>query len=185
MANGSPALEGVQYEVRAQGDAALLHLWGAAAKPGAARARVWPKNRANAWSWKSAVSGIRGTRGLNSSPLPDRASRAAWIANNFRDRLRQILTDRFPDETVDSLVTSADLRHSLSGSYTRGLMHRGSEAFAVLGASPNEDGATIDGILTFGLIWLQTRAGPRQALFGLWFAPVPAARRSRRSPRTA
>jgi hypothetical protein len=32
---------------------------------------------------------------------------------------------------------------------------RGSEAYAVLGASPNEEAATIDGILTFGLIWLQ------------------------------
>jgi hypothetical protein len=49
----------------------------------------------------------------------------------------------------------ADLQHSISGSYTRGLVRRGSEAYAVLAASPNEDGATIDGILTFGLIWLQ------------------------------
>jgi hypothetical protein len=37
----------------------------------------------------------------------------------------------------------------------RGLVRYGSEAYAVLGASPNEDGATVDGILTFGLIWLQ------------------------------
>jgi hypothetical protein len=73
----------------------------------------------------------------------------------FSVRLRRILTDHFPDETVESLATSADLHHSISGSYTRGLVRRGSEAFAILGASPNEDGATIDGILTFGLIWLQ------------------------------
>jgi hypothetical protein len=73
----------------------------------------------------------------------------------FCIRFRQILTDRFPDETIDSLVTSADLHRSLSGSYARGIVHRGSEAYAVLGASPNEDAATIDGILTFGLIWLQ------------------------------
>ena len=33
-------------------------------------------------------------------------------------------------------------------------MRRGSQAFAVFGASPSEDSATIDGILTFGLIWL-------------------------------
>jgi hypothetical protein len=72
----------------------------------------------------------------------------------FCDRLRQILTDRFPDETVDSLATSSDLRHSISGSYTRGLVHRGSDAYAVLGASPNEAGSILEGILTFGLIWL-------------------------------
>ena len=56
---------------------------------------------------------------------------------------------------MESLATSADLHHSISGSYTRGLVRRGSEAYAVLAASPNEDSATIDGILTFGLIWLQ------------------------------
>lgn len=56
---------------------------------------------------------------------------------------------------MESLVTAADLHHSLSGSYARGTMRRGSEAYAVLAASPNEDAATIDGILTFGLIWLQ------------------------------
>jgi hypothetical protein len=73
----------------------------------------------------------------------------------FSSRLRGILTDHFPDETVESLATSADLHHSISGSYTRGLVCRGTQAYAVLGASPREDGATIDGILTFGLIWLQ------------------------------
>ncbi len=31
----------------------------------------------------------------------------------------------------------------------------GSEAYAILAAAPREDAATIDGILTFGLIWLQ------------------------------
>jgi hypothetical protein len=73
----------------------------------------------------------------------------------FSSRLRRILTDHFPDETVESLAASADLHHSISGSYTRGLVRRGSEAYAVLAASPYEDGATVDGILTFGLIWLQ------------------------------
>jgi hypothetical protein len=72
----------------------------------------------------------------------------------FRSRLRQLLTDRFPDEIVDSLATGADLHHSISGSYTRGLMHRGTEAHGVLGVGPEEDAATVDGILTFGLIWL-------------------------------
>lgn len=33
-------------------------------------------------------------------------------------------------------------------------MHAGADGRAVLAAAPNEDGATVDGILTFGLIWL-------------------------------
>src|SRR2546427_11206640 len=57
----------------------------------------------------------------------------------FRIRLGRLLNDLFPDETVDSLATAADLQHSLSGSYTRGLMHRGSEAHAGPGAGPEAD----------------------------------------------
>jgi len=87
----------------------------------------------------------------------------------FRSRLQQLLADKFPDEIVDSLATGADLHHSISGSYTRGVMHRGADAFAVLSAGPSEDSATIDGILTFGLIWLDlTRnRARRQSVRGL------------------
>src|SRR5882762_9556736 len=92
-----------------------------------------------------------------------------WGREQFRTRLHQLLTDRFPDEIIDSLATSADLHHSISGSYTRGLMHRGSDAYAVLSAAPEEDAATIDGTLTFGLIWLDwTRERARgQSVRGL------------------
>ncbi len=87
----------------------------------------------------------------------------------FSGRLRRILTDHFPDETVESLATSQDLHHSISGSYTRGVVRHGSQAYAVLGASPNEDAATIDGILTFGLIWLQQARdrAKRYSVYGL------------------
>src|SRR6266849_4322623 len=79
------------------------------------------------------------------------------LASELRRALDGLCAVGAPEvrENGESLATSADLRHSISGCYTRGLVRRGSEAYAVLGASPNEDGATIDGILTFGLIWLQ------------------------------
>jgi hypothetical protein len=70
----------------------------------------------------------------------------------FSSRLHRILTDHFPDETVESLATSAALHHCISSSHTRGLVCRGSEAHGVLALSPNEGGATIDGILMFGVI---------------------------------
>jgi hypothetical protein len=73
----------------------------------------------------------------------------------FSCHLRRMLAQYFPDETLESLASSADLHHSISGSYTRGLLRRGSQAHAILAASSREDSATIDGILTFGLIWLQ------------------------------
>jgi hypothetical protein len=148
------ALHGVQYEVRAQGDAALLHLWSAQESLVRRVLSVAEESRERVVIEVIRFGHSRRSRlefvAFGEPRDPRRIDRA-----QFSGRLRQILNDRFPDETVDSLLTSADLRHSISGSYTRGLTRRGSEAFAVLAASPAEDSPTIDGILTFGLIWLQ------------------------------
>ena len=147
-------LDGVQYEVSAQGEAALLHLWSAQQSLVRRVLRVAEESRDRV---VLEVSRFGYSRNAQLEFIGNSAPRDARRVDReqFSGRLRRILTDHFPDETVESLATSADLHHSLSGSYTRGLVRRGSEAFAVLGASPNEDGATIDGILTFGLIWLQ------------------------------
>jgi hypothetical protein len=42
----------------------------------------------------------------------------------FCERLKGILASQFPDETVESAMISADLEHSLSGNYVRGLSKR-------------------------------------------------------------
>ena len=147
-------LEGVQYEVSAQGDAALLHLWSAQQSLVRRVLRVAEESRERV---VLEVSRLGYSRHAQLEFVAGGAPRETRRVEReqFSSRLRRILTDHFPDETVESLATSADLHHSISGSYTRGLVRRGSEAHAVLAASPNEDGATIDGILTFGLIWLQ------------------------------
>ncbi len=162
------ALDGKQFRVRGQGDAALLHVWGAQQSlvrrvvrvaeqsPERVVLEVLRLGRARHTSLEFlATNSLRENRRLG--------------REQFRSRLRQLLTDRFPDEIVDSLATAADLHHSISGSYTRGVMHRGSESFAVLGASPEEDTATIDGILTFGLIWFDRvrERAKRQSIRGL------------------
>jgi hypothetical protein len=148
------SLAGVQYDVRAQGDAALLHLW--STQQSLVRRAV---RLAEHSSERVVVEVVRfgHSRPAQLEFVAESNSREARRIDRsqFCDRLRRILTDHFPDEIVDSMVTSADLRHSISGSYAHGMMRRGSETFAVLGASPSEDSATIDGILTFGLIWFQ------------------------------
>jgi hypothetical protein len=147
-------LEGVQYEVRAQGEAALLHLWSSQQSLVRRVLRVAEESRDRV---VLDVSRLGYSRHAQLEFVAGGAPRETRRVEReqFLTRLRRILTDHFPDETVESLATSADLHHSISGSYTRGLIRRGSQAFALLGASPNEDSATIDGILTFGLIWLQ------------------------------
>jgi len=97
----------------------------------------------------------------------------------FRARFRQLLTQQFPGEQIDRLLTSPDREHSFSGCYTRGLMHRGQRAWAVMGVSSSENAVTVDGMLTFGLIWLdwlRARAAER-AVAGLrLFLPEGACR---------
>jgi hypothetical protein len=98
----------------------------------------------------------------------ERPARRAARAR-FLPRFRQLLVQQFPDEEIDSLATSPDLEHSFSGCYTRGVMHRGQRAWAVMGVSAVEDAATIDGMLTYALIWLdwnRAHAGKR-AVAGL------------------
>jgi len=72
----------------------------------------------------------------------------------FCAHFEQLLTGQFPDETIHSLTTAPDLEHSFSGRYTRGVVRRGQRAWAVFAASPAEDAATIDGALSFALLWL-------------------------------
>jgi hypothetical protein len=73
----------------------------------------------------------------------------------FGERLRRILAEQFPDEIVDSLTISADLEHSLSGNYVRGILRRGSAKWAVLGVADDESTDTIENSLTFALLWLE------------------------------
>jgi hypothetical protein len=149
-----PGLEGVQYEVSAQGEAALLHLWSAEQSLVRRVLRVAEETGDRVVLEVSRFGYARHAQ-LELVAGGARRETRRVEREQFSGRLRRILTDHFPDECVESLATAADLHHSISGSYTRGLTRRGSEAYAVLAASPHEDGATIDGILTFGLIWLQ------------------------------
>src|SRR6202158_3354968 len=162
------ALDGLQYKVLAQGDAALLHLWGAQQSLVRRVVRVAEQSPERVVLEVSRLGRARSAKLeflAGASGPEDRR----WGREQFRSRLQQLLKDRFPDEIVDSLATGADLHHSISGSYTRGVMHRGADAYAVLSAAPEEDAATIDGILTFGLIWLdRTRErAQRQSVRGL------------------
>ena len=146
-------LDGVQYEVSAQGDAALLHLWSAQQSLVRRVVRVTERSQDRVTLEVSRFGYARNAQLEfigGAAREPRRLER-----EQFSSQLRRMLAQYFPDETVESLASSADLHHSISGSYTRGLLRRGSQAHAILAASPHEDSATIDGILTFGLIWLQ------------------------------
>src|ERR1700684_3326890 len=89
------ALDGVRYEVRAQGDAALLHLWSAQQSLVRRVVRVAEES-----AERVVVEVVRLGRArhahLEFVAAVGREARRV-DREQFRDRLRQILADRFPD----------------------------------------------------------------------------------------
>ena len=69
----------------------------------------------------------------------------------YRERFRRGLLRHFTGWRAVDVSTEPDLEHSLSPSYARALVRRGSAGWAAVGAGPESD---VDGALTFGLIWL-------------------------------
>jgi hypothetical protein len=84
------------------------------------------------------------------------ASNAAVVRRGgrlkYRERFRMSLRRQFSGWKLVELSTEPDLHHSLSPAYPRALLRRGSQAIAAIGVA--EDAADPDGVLSFGLIWL-------------------------------
>ncbi|HWZ52457.1 MAG TPA: hypothetical protein VNW54_13430 [Granulicella sp.] len=63
-----------------------------------------------------------------------------------------------------------DPEKSFGPAYARGVLVRGTQAWAVIGVNREESQATVDGILTLGILWLadcRERAGGRRLFQGL------------------
>jgi hypothetical protein len=70
----------------------------------------------------------------------------------YRERFRMSLRRQYSDWKLVELSTEPDLHHSLSPAYPRALLRRGNQAIAAIGVG--EDTSDPDGVLSFGLIWL-------------------------------
>lgn len=86
---------------------------------------------------------------------------------SFRERFRGLLRRQKPDWKIAEISTEQDLEHSLSSLYPRALLRKGRTGLAAIGAPP--EGAPADGVLSFGLIWLDylRRREPGLAIEGL------------------
>ncbi|MBI2817246.1 MAG: hypothetical protein HYX72_09930 [Acidobacteria bacterium] len=93
----------------------------------------------------------------------------------YAQQLRRYLAQLFPEWKAEGFTSQPDLRNSLSGLYTRGVLVRGQQAWAVIGVGEEEDQEGADNILTYGLIWLDylRRHEARRVFEGLRvFAPA-------------
>jgi hypothetical protein len=83
------------------------------------------------------------------SPSTRRICRAA-----YEQKLRRTLERHFADFKIVRLTGGVDLEKSFGPIYARGLIRRGSTAFALLGVNARETQSSIDAALTFGILWL-------------------------------
>ncbi|HTZ33910.1 MAG TPA: hypothetical protein VMH31_15735 [Methylomirabilota bacterium] len=74
---------------------------------------------------------------------------------DFCDRLARVLAEQFPDEEVEKISVAADLEHTLSRMYVRGISRKGSTRCAFLAVPEGESPDTLDSSLTYALLWLQ------------------------------
>src|SRR5260370_18888790 len=69
--------------------------------------------------------------------------------------LDRVLLRYFPSFKPDAFRTAMDLEKSFGPAYARGSLLQGQKAWAVIAVNEEETPATVDGILTLGILWLQ------------------------------
>jgi hypothetical protein len=156
LENGAVAFDLAQskYSISGEYNRCLLHLWSAERnsvrrvldaeiKNGTLRLVVQRLGQAR--PSKLEICRERDRR----TPTARRAARAAYEL-----KLRGTLERHFPEFKITRLTGGVDLEKSFGPVYTRGLMHRGRSAFAVLGVNAQEMQSSIDAALTFGILWL-------------------------------
>lgn len=147
------SFSGMNWEVRGSGEKPLLHLW---FERFTLTRRVLAITDHSEQRLAMAVERFGRTRPerlelirRDVEPGARELSRA-----DFCGQLTRLLAEQFPDETAESLTMSADLEHSLSGNYARGILRRGSLRYAVLAVPEGESSDAAENSLTFALLWL-------------------------------
>jgi len=162
------ALNGFHSEVRRKGKQALIHLWSSESNLVRTIVRISACEPTRIQLEVQRFGRTKpGRLEFLSAPAPRPAARIG--REQFRARFARMLAEQFPDARVESLTTAADLKRSFSALYTRGVMTEGRSSWAVMGAAPSESAAAFEGILSFGLLWLDgaRQRAERRAIEGL------------------
>ena len=97
------------------------------------------------------------------------ATRVRYLRSLERVMLRGH-TGNWGDWKPDGFRTAMDIEKSFGPAYARGSLVQGQQAWAVIGVNATESQATVDGILTLGVLWLahcRENAGGRRLYRGL------------------
>jgi hypothetical protein len=103
------------------------------------------------------------------TPSTREATRVRYLRSLERVMLRGS-GEAWGEWTADGFRTAMDLEKSFGPAYARGSLVRGQQAWAVIAVNAEETQATVDGILTLGVLWLahcRENAGGRRLYRGL------------------
>src|SRR3954464_12814091 len=163
-------LRSAKYSVSGENGKCLLHLW--SEERNAVR-RVVDLERKQG-QLRLAVQRFGKGKPSWLEIVADRERRAPAVQRQVRLHYQRLLgralERHFSEWRVDELTSTADLEHSFSPVYARGLLRRGRSSSCVLGINDAELQASVDGALTFALLWLhycREREAARSVVEGL------------------
>ena len=94
----------------------------------------------------------------------------ALSRTRYLQLLERLLARHFNEYKIESLRSAMDLEHGFGPAYARGLLVRGQQCWALIGVNAEESQATVDGVLTLGILWLaycREHGGGRRVCHGL------------------
>ena len=147
-------LSKLSWEVRGEGDKPLLHIWSEEYNLTRRVIAITDHSESRLVLAVERFGRARPDR-LEFVRMDYERPARELAREEFCVRLKEILAREFPDEILESASSSADLEHSLSGNYVRGILKRGSVHSAFLAVPGGETQDTVNNALTFGVLWLE------------------------------
>lgn len=163
-------MRSARYSVSESHGRCLLQLW--SDELNLIRTVVGMDERANCLRISTRRMGASRPQSLEIVPSSDRRvpTTRDTARRNYLRTLERVLTRNIAGAKTDGFRSAMDLEHSFGPAYTRGRLLRGTAAEAVIGVGESESAATIDGVLTLGLLWLdhcRRRSDARRHFGGL------------------
>lgn len=142
------------YSVSESHGRCLLQLW--SEDRNLMRTVIEVQERAQCLRLSTRRMGAARPQALELVPSSDRRTPTARNSarRNYQRLLERVLAHAFIGSKIDGLHSAMDLEHSFGPAYVRGRLLRGTAADAIIGVSDTESAATIDGVLTLGILWL-------------------------------
>ncbi len=169
-------MRAAHYAVTESHGRCLLQFW--SEERNLTRTVVEARERAQCLRLTTRRMGAAKPQALELAPTSDRRTPTAREAarRNYQRLLERALTRAFIGYKVDGLRSAMDLEHSFGPAYVRGKLLKGTAADAVIGVGEAESAATVDGVLTLGILWLDhcRQKGEARRHFGGLKVVVPA-----------